>query len=197
MKAVLLSGGMDSIALTYWIRPEIAMTVDYGQVCASAELEAASVVATSLGCRHETIQVDCRALGSGELAGKAVNRLGASQEWWPYRNQLLITFAAMRAVDVGAMELLIACVKTDGNYRDGTPEFVGKVDNLISFQEGGIRISAPAIDLTTVELVRRADVPFELLAWAHSCHSGNLACGACRGCYKHQLAMEALGHGYY
>jgi 7-cyano-7-deazaguanine synthase len=197
MKAVLLSGGMDSIALTYWNRPPVAITIDYGQVCASAELEAASVIAQSLECRHEIISVNCRSLGSGELAGKAVHSLGASQEWWPYRNQLLITFAAMKAVELGATELLIACVKTDGNYRDGTPEFIERIDNLVSFQEGGLRVSAPAIALTTVELVRQSQVPFGLLAWAHSCHSGNLACGDCRGCYKHQSAMEALGYGYY
>lgn len=197
MRALLLSGGMDSIALAYWKRPQVAITVDYGQVCASAELEASSAVASALGCQHEIISIDCRTLGSGDLAGKAVHSLAASQEWWPYRNQLLITFAAMKAVELGVTELLIACVSTDGNYLDGTPGFIEKVDSLVSLQEGGLRVSAPAIELTTVELVRQSQVPFELLAWAHSCHRGNLACGDCRGCYKHQAVMEALGHGYY
>jgi len=31
MKAILLSGGLDSIALAYWLRPQIAVTIDYGQ----------------------------------------------------------------------------------------------------------------------------------------------------------------------
>jgi 7-cyano-7-deazaguanine synthase len=197
MRAVLLSGGMDSIALTYWTRPQMAITLDYGQVSASAELEAATVVAESLACRHEIVHVDCHALGSGDLAGKVVHPLGATQEWWPYRNQLLLTLAAMRAIEIGVTELLIACVKSDRNYRDGTPEFIQKMDDLISFQEGGLNILAPAIDLTTVELVQKSKVPFEVLAWAHSCHCGNFACGDCRGCFKHQSAMETLGHGYY
>jgi len=197
MRAVLLSGGMDSIALAYWKQPQVAITINYGQVCARAELEAATTVAGSLGCQHEIVEVDCRTLGSGDLAGKPVHPLGATQEWWPYRNQLLITFAAMKAVQTGATELLIACVKTDGNYRDGTPDFIKRIDGLVSFQEGGLHVSAPAIGLTTVELVRQSEIPFELLAWAHSCHCGNFACGDCRGCFKHQAAMEALGHGYY
>ena len=103
----------------------------------------------------------------------------------------------MRAVETGATELLIATVKSDSNYRDGTVDFIQAISSLLALQEGGLQVSAPAIDLTTAELVRQSQVPFELLAWAHSCHCGNLACGDCRGCYKHQLAMEALGHGYY
>jgi 7-cyano-7-deazaguanine synthase len=197
MKAILLSGGMDSIALTYRKRPEIAITLDYGQVCADAELEAASMVAASLGCRHEIIRIDCRSLGSGDLAGRSVHALGATREWWPYRNQLLITLAAMRAIEIGGTEVMIACVASDRSYRDGTPEFIERMSGLISFQEGELRVSAPAIGMTTVELVRKAQVPFDLLAWSHSCHCSNLACGNCRGCFKHQVAMEALGYGYY
>jgi 7-cyano-7-deazaguanine synthase len=197
MRAILLSGGMDSIALTYWKHPEVAITVNYGQVCAAAELDAASAVAESLKCRHEIIRVDCGSLGSGDLAARAVHPLGATREWWPYRNQLLITLAAMRGIEIGVAELLIASVKSDGNYRDGTLEFVHRMDSLTSFQEGALRVSAPAIALTTADLVQQAHVPFELLAWAHSCHCSNLACGDCRGCFKHQLAMEALGYGYY
>lgn len=113
------------------------------------------------------------------------------------RNQLLITLAAMRAVDLGVTELLIASVKSDSNYRDGTAEFADRIDQLVSFQEGGLRVRAPASHLTTEELVRQSAVPFSLLAWAHSCHCSNLACGDCRGCYKHQTTMDALGHGYY
>jgi 7-cyano-7-deazaguanine synthase len=197
MKAVLLSGGMDSVALTYWKRPELAITVDYGQVCAEAEIEAAMVVAASLRMQHEIIRVNCRALGSGDLAGTAVNPLGASREWWPYRNQLLITLAAIKALESGTTELLIATVKSDENYRDGTADFVRRIDSLLALQEGELHASAPAIGLTTEQLVRQSQIPFELLAWAHSCHCSNLACGDCRGCYKHQQAMEALGHGHY
>lgn len=197
MKAVLLSGGMDSVALTYWKRPELAITIDYGQVCAEAEIEAAMVVAASLRCQHEVIRASCRALGSGDLAGATVNPLGASREWWPYRNQLLITLAAMKAVETGTTELLIATVKSDDNYRDGTTDFVRSMDSLLALQEGEVHLSAPAIELTTEELVRQSQIPFELLAWAHSCHCSNLACGDCRGCYKHQQAMEALGYGHY
>jgi 7-cyano-7-deazaguanine synthase len=42
MRAVLLSGGMDSIALACWQRPEFAITVDYGQRAAATEVAVAA-----------------------------------------------------------------------------------------------------------------------------------------------------------
>lgn len=50
-KAILLSGGMDSIALAYWLRPEVAITLDYGQKAAEAEIAAAARVAQLLRIR--------------------------------------------------------------------------------------------------------------------------------------------------
>lgn len=51
--------------------------------------------------------------------------------------------------------------------------------------------------MTTAELVRHSGVPREILAWAHSCHTGNLACGQCRGCVKHyQVTKEIYGVAY-
>ena len=40
--ALLLSGGMDSIAIAWWKRPDIALTLDYGQQAANAEIKAAT-----------------------------------------------------------------------------------------------------------------------------------------------------------
>ena len=39
---IALSGGMDSICLAWWKRPESAITIDYGQLAASAEIAAAA-----------------------------------------------------------------------------------------------------------------------------------------------------------
>lgn len=194
---LLLSGGMDSTALAYWKRPDVAITVDYGQVPAEAEVQASGQVCATLGIRHELVRVDCRGLGSGDLAGREAHELAATSEWWPYRNQLLITLAAMRAVALGVQQLMIATVSTDGNYRDGTDDFIRLLDRLVSFQEGGMRITAPAIGMSSTELVRASGIPFDVLAWAHSCHKSNFACGDCRGCYKHQQTMYELGYGFY
>ena len=197
MRAVLLSGGMDSIALAHWKRPEVAITIDYGQTAAATELGAAAEVARSLAMRHETIRVDCSSLGSGDMAGSAPLAAAPVTEWWPFRNQMLLTLAGMRAIAIGIVELMVGSVASDGSHADGRAEFYAVADRLMSLQEGGIRVTAPAIGMTTAELIRTSGVSRETLAWAHSCHTGPLACGGCRGCHKHfQVTEELYGYGY-
>lgn len=190
--AVLLSGGVDSIALAWWRRSEFAITVDYGQLAAPAEIAAGARVAEEAGMRHEVVRADCSAVGSGDMAGAEPDPLAPVTEWWPYRNQLLVTLAAARGIALGVERLLLGSVATDGSHADGTPPFYAALDALMRLQEGGIAVEAPAIGMTTVELVRASGVPREVLAWAHSCHVGALACGGCRGCVKHYRVMDEL-----
>ena len=66
-KAILLSGGMDSIALAYWKQPDIAITIDYGQKTAEAEIKSATAVAKILNIEHHIIGINGSSLGSGSL----------------------------------------------------------------------------------------------------------------------------------
>jgi 7-cyano-7-deazaguanine synthase len=183
---------MDSTCIAYWLRPEIAITVDYGQRAAEAEIAASRAVTGALGLRHEIIRADCGALGVGDMAGAASLPFSPVPEWWPYRNQLLVTLAAMFGVRLGVREIAIGCLATDGVHADGRPEFIAAMSAVLELQEGGIRLAAPAAALTAVELVRRSGVPRGILAWSHSCHTGNYACGRCRGCVKHYEVMGAV-----
>lgn len=197
MRAVLLSGGMDSIALTFWQRPEITFTIDYGQAAAATELAVSAHVSAELGIPNVALRIDCSSLGSGDLAGTSALEIAPASEWWPFRNQLLLTLAGMKAVTLGVRELMVGSVLSDGSHADGRYIFYTAADSLMSLQEGGIRVSAPAIDMSTAELVRISAVPLSLLAWAHSCHVGSLACGVCRGCVKHfEVTRELSGVGY-
>ncbi|BAB52724.1 MULTISPECIES: 7-cyano-7-deazaguanine synthase [Mesorhizobium] len=191
--ALLLSGGMDSVSIAWWLRPDVALTIDYGQKPAEAEIDAAGHVAQLLGISHEVIRVDCSSLGSGDMAGTAPDAAAPVSEWWPFRNQLLVTLAGMAAVRHGVSRLLIGALATDGAHADGRPEFVERASQLMAMQEGGIVVEAPAIELDAVELVRRSGIDQGTLAWAHSCHTGNYACGRCRGCTKHFNTWQALG----
>ena len=195
--ALLLSGGMDSIALAWWFRPDLAFTIDYGQKPAAAELRAASAAAAEMQIAHEAISVDLAALGSGDMSGLPTLSVAPVSEWWPFRNQMLVTLAAMRGVAAGVNRLLIGTLATDQAHADGTREFVTSLNRLLSLQEGGLQLEAPAIGMTAVELVQQSGVPQEVLAWAHSCHVADFACGNCRGCVKHYDTMQALGFGAY
>jgi 7-cyano-7-deazaguanine synthase len=192
-KAILLSGGMDSIALAYWLRPEVAITLDYGQRAAEAEIAAATRVARILGMEHYVLRIDCSSLGSGDLVGSEPISDAPITEWWPYRNQMLVTLALMKAIQLGVGELMVGSVKTDAQHLDGTPEFYEQLSKLVSMQEGEIKVTAPAIGLTTVELVQKAGIPDRILMYAHSCHTSNFPCGRCHGCNKYMYVKEQLG----
>src|SRR6185295_7954095 len=110
-EAILLSGGMDSVALVVWKRPSISITIDYGQLSAAGEIRAARKVSEILGIKHHVVTADCRALGSGDLAGNAALPEAPVSEWWPFRNQLLVTLGAMKAIALKATTLICGSVK--------------------------------------------------------------------------------------
>jgi len=191
-RALLLSGGIDSIAMAYWQRPDIAITINYGQAPAETELRISKIVSGALNIAHYMVEVDCSSLGSGDLLNRSALNLSPSSEWWPYRNQLLITLACMKGIALGVGELMLASVRSDGFHKDGTPEFYGLADQLMRYQEGAIKITCPAIGISSAELVTVSGVPRSLLNWAHSCHRSNIPCGNCSGCNKYREVMYEL-----
>ena len=193
-KGVLLSGGMDSIAVTYWKRPEMAFTINYGQKAAIAEIRTAKQVCKTLQIEHHIINVDCSSLGTGEMSGAPSLSISPAKEWWPYRNQLLITLACMKGISNHLSELYVGSVATDELHMDGTRDFYFQISSLMEMQESNIKVSAPAIEWTTPELIKQSNVPKSLLYWAHSCHSGNQACMKCSGCMKYLATLQALGY---
>lgn len=192
MTALLLSGGIDSISILYWKKPKFALTIDYGQNSANAEKKAAEYACKQLGIEHHILSIDCSILGSGDLSNNKFLDLAPNSDWWPFRNQLLITFAATYFIKYNVSKLYIGSVKSDEQFKDGTSKFTDLISKLISFQEGNIIIEAPAINMTTFELVKISKIPLSILLCAHSCHIGNIPCGKCRGCNKYIFTIDKL-----
>jgi len=196
-RLLLLSGGIDSIALAWLLCPELCLTIDYGQRGSQGEIRAAAAVCNELGLQHRVLCIDCSPLGSGDMAGTSPLRLAPVPEWWPFRNQLLITLAAALAVAEGYDSVVIGTVANDKSHADGREEFLKTMNQLLRLQEGEISLEAPSIQETTVQFCRRIGVPHSILAWAHSCHVASFGCGTCRGCCKHRESMRELGFGEY
>lgn len=194
--ALLLSGGVDSAALAYAQQPDLAITVDYGQVTADAEIHAAQQICTERDLSHTVIRADCSDLGTGSMAEHEQIEAASTPDWWPFRNQLIITLAAMHAVKHDIDQLIVGTVESDREHADGRPAFIEKMDDIVSFQEGSITIVTPAIDQTSTELVETSGAPLSLLAWTHSCHTSNNACGECRGCTKRSEVMQEAFDAY-
>lgn len=191
-RLLLLSGGIDSTALAAWRVPEAAIVIDYGQLPAKGEIRSAKCVASVLSIPLNVVTVNCSAVGSGLLSGTEACNISPSKEWWPYRNQLLVTLAGAWAINNGFKELILASVKTDGFHVDGTREFYKNIDSLMHMQEGQVRVTVPAIDLSSIELIRKSEIGEEILSWTHSCHECEWACGVCPGCLKRQHTFSKL-----
>lgn len=191
-KGILLSGGVDSICLAYGIKPDIAYTIDYGQTVADREIYVSKYICKELNIEHKIIKVDCKSLGSGTLANSENLSFSPSDEWWPYRNQLIITLALMQGIKDEIKELHLATVKSDEFHKDGTKKFYEYINKLVSFQEGEISIKCDTNDYYSHELVAKYDVPLTLLSIAHSCHISNIACGKCSGCTKQMRVRYEL-----
>lgn len=196
-RLLLLSGGMDSVALAWAMRPELSLTIDYGQLAAAGEIRAAKAVCAELGLRHRELRFDCSGIGSGDMAGTPPSEIAPVSEWWPFRNQLLITMGAALAVKEGLGAVVIGTVSNDASHADGRPDFCHVLKELLKLQEGQITLETPSLGETTVEFCRRVAVPHSVLGWAHSCHVSSFACGMCRGCCKHRECMRELGFGEY
>lgn len=191
-KGMLLSGGVDSICLAYSLRPQIAYTVDYGQNSAEREVYVSKLICDKLNIEHEIIRVDCKSLGSGNLINEDSLKVSPSDEWWPYRNQLLVTLSLMKAIKDNVTEIHLASVKSDSFHKDGTEEFYRLINNLTRYQEGNIKIICNTVGLYSHELAIKYKVPNELILLAHSCHLSNISCGSCSGCHKQIKVRQEL-----
>ena len=191
MKALLFSGGVDSTCIAWSERPERLVFVDYGQIPAKGELRACSAIARELELPLRVLTIDLRAIGTGTMAGNGVAITGAPAEFWPFRNQMLITLAAMAFADDSIDELLVGTVATDRQHPDGRPEFLAAAATLLCVQ-APLTLRAPASGLTTDQLMIQSGAPADLLHWTFSCHTGEWACGRCNGCQKRAEAMATL-----
>lgn len=183
LRVLLFSGGIDSAAIAWMEKPDWLFFVDYGQLPAAGELRAARSLAEAMDLPLDTRDVSLKGVGRGTLAGEA-EPTTAAPEFWPFRNQMLVTLAAMTFANEDPLKILIGTVATDNVHPDGRPEFIDRMSALLSAQ-GNIRLLAPALGLTGPELVQEAALPAHLLGWTFSCHTGEWACGRCRGCTKH------------
>lgn len=195
MKSILLlSGGLDSTSLGALVRPDHCLIVDYGQLASEAEVRAAQQVSLELGLPSSVIHVPAREIGAGLMAGEKndqVLKSNTTPEWWPFRNQLLVTLAAAWGVTRGYDKILLGTVASDGTrHADGTSQFRTALDALLRLQEGGVRLEAPAANMTAVELIQASGVSEKVLAWTHSCHRASLPCNECPGCIKRAQILE-------
>ena len=215
---VLLSGGLDSATCLamkveeYGKDNVMALNVFYGQKH-SREMESARKIASYYGVKLEEYDLktimegsDCPLLtDSGkdiehgsydQQKGRAEN--GTVSTYVPFRNGLMLSIAAARALINGCTEICYGAHADDAAgsaYPDCTPEFYKSMDSAIYEGSGHIlRLSAPLIDMNKAGVVReglRLGVPYDM-TW--SCYEGgDEPCHRCGTCIDRENAFRANG----
>lgn len=203
---LLLSGGMDSTTLLWWMRdrkvgPIHTVSIDYGQrhrveLDSSARLSAAAGAAA-----HKVIALDLTQIGGSPLTSRDLDVPDAADDDQiatvvPYRNALFVTLAAAYAETRGITNLYISPVRDDhAAYRDCRREFYDATESSLSLgatRDTRITIHTPFVEWTKVDVVReglRLGVPY---ADTHTCYEGTRpACGRCDACTERLDAFRA------
>jgi len=208
----LLSGGIDSSTLLYYLKKELdfdvtALTINYGQRH-SKEVHAARKIAHSLGV--DWLYVELPELGKwlrSALTTPSINvpEVPETAEHYdtlavtvvPNRNMILLSIAAGIAQSIGAKAVAYAAHYSDrGVYPDCRAEFVNALEQTLklALDDPDFKVLVPFVSKYKSDIVRLGaylDVPYEL-TW--SCYKGGEKhCGVCSSCRERKRAFREAG----
>ncbi len=205
---LLLSGGMDSTTLLWWMLDQgvdeiHTVAIDYGQRH-RIELESSGRLSTlAHTASHRLIHLDLAQIGDTPLTSTEVDVPAASEDRQistviPFRNTMFVTAAAAYAETRSITDLYISPVRDDhAAYRDCRRVFYDALQNALSLgatRETSIRIHTPFVTWSKMDVVRvglELGVPYED---THTCYNGTRpACGLCDACVERLAAFEANG----
>ncbi len=212
---VLLSGGMDSTTLLFFVRHRLKIAVvdtisfAYGQrhrrelVMAAWQARAAAVR------NHCVIDLDflgpltapVSALTGTSVAMPDLDLLTTAERdqpatYVPHRNLVLLSLAAACAEARGIRDIYYGAQSQDRyGYWDCTPEFLERMNRLLSLnRRHAVRVQAPFVGLRKAEELR---LGLELgvdYARTWTCYLGSeRPCGTCPACRERQSAFLEVG----
>ena len=165
-KALLLSGGMDSTTLLWWMRARgddvHAISIDYNQRH-RVELQWATALTGQLNIPHKTISLDLSTIGGSPLTDRALDVPSAASDEQistvvPFRNMLFVTLAAAYAETQGMSELYLAPVRDDFTaYRDCRRPFYDSLEESLGLgatRETEFRLHTPFVEWWKVDVVK-------------------------------------------
>ena len=201
---ILLSGGLDSLAALgiakdkYGI--DLALTFNYGQKAADAEISASSEICKFYNIKNKIITLDwLKDITTTALVSEKniptenlYTEESAKQVWVPNRNGVFLNIAAAYADSYGYDYIIYGANKDEGStFPDNTEDFRRRISEVFEFSTlKKPKVIAPLINYSKDDIVKIAienSVPLELVK---SCYNnGDKHCGVCESC-KH--LKEAL-----
>lgn len=195
----------------------LALTVDYGQRAARAEIEAASKIAHELDVQHEVIQIPWLGrLGGSVLTGagpipefqeerlddRVSTEASAKAVWVPNRNGVLLNIAAAYAERLAADRVIVGFNREEAaTFPDNSEAYLNAATGALAYSTANrVQISCFTTHLDKTEIICRIGTlerehgrPFP---WKHvwSCYqAGPIPCGVCESCQRLARARKKAG----
>lgn len=205
-KAIILSGGMDSVTMLYDFKDDIALaiTFDYGSNHNKREIEMAKYHTNLLGIEHIIIDLDFihQYFKSSLLEGADAVPEGhyksenMKSTVVPFRNGIMLSIACGLAESRNLKYIMIANHAGDHTiYPDCRPEFI---ESMTKACENGTfthtRIFAPYTNITKGDIAKigkRLNLDYTK---TYSCYKGGEKhCGKCGTCVERKEALAEAG----
>jgi len=201
---VLLSGGMDSTTLLYYVMnmnyDEVyTVTFDYGQRHCS-ELMAVENIVKLNNLSNKLLKVNLKQLGGTPLTDLEIpvpnqDEHKQSNTVVHARNSIFLSMSAGYAEAMGIDDIYYGATREDfENYPDCREEYVHAISQALS-QGTNIRgVYAPFVNLKKSQILEigfKLKVPYEL---TYTCYNNEYpACRKCDACVERALAFGELG----
>ena len=203
---IIVSGGMDSITLLYYMHERIALGISfvYGSNHNAREIPFAKEHCERLGIKHVVINLDfmpqyfksslldgADAIPEGHYADDNMKSTVV-----PFRNGIMLAIAAGIAESNGLKYVMIANHGGDHTiYPDCRPEFIASMSEATkNGTYPGIEILAPYKDITKGDIALRGKALGIDYSRTWSCYKGGAVhCGKCGTCVERKEALLYAG----
>ncbi len=213
---VLLSGGLDS-SFGFWREAQsasvaLAITFDYGQRAAPAELKAAAALCERAGVEHLILKLPFFSLFSQSSLTDALKPLPIRDDvaidnlvqseatmksvWVPNRNGIFLNIAAGVAEGRGIERVMPGFnIEEAATFPDNSEAYLQSLNQSFEFSTlGKVKVHCHSTAMSKTEIAvegQKIQLPFELL-WP--CYqNGPTWCGDCESCLRSRRAFREAG----
>jgi 7-cyano-7-deazaguanine synthase len=213
---VLLSSGLDSTVNLFQSNKEteisLALTFDYGQRAAEAEIRCSSLLCKKLHVEHKTVRLDFfKTWGHSSLVDHekklplkdhvhlndaAISAASAKSVWVPNRNGVFLNIAAGFAESLGCDFVIPGFNREEAaTFPDNSSDFLNSLNQSFSYSTANhVKVRCFTSELDKIEIValgKTLGVPWEL-TWPCYQNLGRW-CGQCESCQRAKRAFSANG----
>lgn len=192
---VLLSGGMDSAVLLYYVKDVLeydkveVLLFNYGQRHV-VELDCARVLAINLDIPHKTVYVDLTQFGNSSLTAEDESLTVVV----PARNSIFLSLATAYAETRGLQDIFFGPNAEDfTDFPDCRVEYIQAMNQALLLGNNIRGVYAPFVNKSKVDIVklgRLLNVPFELTWSCYHPTDDAKPCGKCHACELREAVLN-------